>query len=141
MTRVVLDTNVVLSALLFGQGRLAWLRQAWRNERVHPLIARDTAAELLRVLACPKFRLSGPECEELLADYLPWCEVVSVPHPPPPVPRCRDPDDAMFLALALAGRADHLVTGDADLLALASRFTISIISPEVLRASLEPGRR
>lgn len=71
MSRVVLDPNVVLSALLFASGCLAWLRRAWQHGRMQPLVCRETAAELLRVLAYPKFKLSRPEQEQLLADLLP----------------------------------------------------------------------
>ena len=58
----------------------------------------------------PKFRLTGDEREDLLADYLPWCETVIVSKPPA-VPECRDFSDRPFLELALAGKADALVTG------------------------------
>ncbi len=82
--RVVLDTNVVLSALLFPSGRLAWLREAWQVGRVVPVVCRETTAELLSALAYPKFRLSVEEREELLADFLPYVEVVALPNPWPP---------------------------------------------------------
>jgi putative PIN family toxin of toxin-antitoxin system len=75
----------------------------------------------VRVLGYPNFRLSAPEQEELLADFMPWVEVVQVPDPPPTVPACRDPFDLPFLHLALAGRARAIVSGDRDLLALAGR--------------------
>jgi len=50
----------------------------------------------------------------------------------PKTPRCRDPFDLPFLQLALVGRADHLVTGDKDLLSLAGTFARSIITAEQL---------
>jgi len=59
------------------------------------------------------------EQAELLADYLPWVQVVRVPVPPPAVPRCRDPSDVAFLHVAATGKARALVSGDRDLLALA----------------------
>jgi uncharacterized protein len=117
--RVVLDTNIVVSALLFTRGPAARVREAWHAGQVLPLVSRTTVAELVRVLAYPKFRLSADDQSELLADYLPATAVVSVPEPPPAVPPCRDPHDLPFLHLAATGRADALVTGDADLLALA----------------------
>jgi predicted nucleic acid-binding protein len=70
------------------------------------------------VPADPKFRLSAAEREELLADYLPWVEVVRIPVPPPVARACRDPADLPFLHLAAAGRGRVLVSGDLDLLAL-----------------------
>jgi putative PIN family toxin of toxin-antitoxin system len=116
---VVLDTNVVLSALLFSGGFVGRVRTGWQSERFVPLASRATARELLRVLAYPKFALSAMEQEELLSDYIPWVRVVEVSDPPPKVPRCRDPFDTAFLQLAIAGKAHALVTGDRDLLALA----------------------
>lgn len=50
--RVVLDTNVLLSALLFHARPLRWLRNAWQSDVVRPLASRDTTAELIRVLHC-----------------------------------------------------------------------------------------
>lgn len=126
--RVVLDTNIVVSALLFTRGPAARVREAWHTGRVLPLASRATVAELVRVLAYPKFRLSADDQTELLADYLPATEVVSVPEPPPAVPRCRDLNDLPFLHLAATGRAHALVTGDADLLALAGETRWRILS-------------
>lgn len=120
--RVVLDTNVVVSALLFGGGSSHALRAAWQSGRIRPLASTATARELVRVLAYPTFRLSAAEQEDLLADYLPWVTVVRIPEPPPEVPTCRDPFDLPFLHLAVAGRTRSLVTGDRALLALAGRI-------------------
>lgn len=117
--RVVLDTSVVLSALLFGGGPAARVRAGWQAGRFVPLGSTATVQELVRVLGYPKFRLSPAEQEELLADYVPWVEVVRLPDPPPAAPVCRDPFDIPFLQLAIAGQARALVSGDRDLLALA----------------------
>ena len=54
------------------------------------------------------------------------------------VPACRDPFDRPFLELALWGRADVLVTGDGDLLALARTFPVSILSPHALKRLVHP---
>ena len=72
----------------------------------------------------------------MLADYLPWCETATVSGPLA-VPDCRDPFDRPFLELALAGRADVLVTGDGDLLALAPVFSVAILTPNALKKRLE----
>lgn len=127
---VVIDTNLALSALVFAQGRLVPLRLAWQARAIEPLISRATAAELVRVLTYPKFKLTSAERQELLADYLPYCTTIVVPDPPPDTPACRDPFDLPFLQLALAGKADVLVTGDGDLLALAAEFSRPILSAE-----------
>lgn len=133
--RIVLDTNVLVSALLFP-GQLEWLRRAWQGGSVVPLLSHDTAAELLRVLHYPKFRLSAAERSELLADLLPYCETIAEESTTLDIPLCRDPDDRKFLSLALAAQADALVTGDADLIELAGRCPISILSPARLRDRL-----
>ena len=91
--------------------------------------------ELSRVLRYSRFRLTASEVEKLLDDYQPWCEMVDV-REPPPVPECRDPNDRPFLELALSARADALVTGDADLLALAPSFSIPIITAAELHRRL-----
>jgi len=135
--RVVVDTNVVISTLVFGR-RLHWLRRAWASGTVVPIVCRDTAAELLRVLTYPKFRLDAADRETLLGDYLPFAETASLPHPPPELPvACRDRSDAIFLHLAIASGADLLITGDADLTTLATAYRIA--SPATLRRILDRG--
>ena len=139
--RVVLDTNVVLSALVFGKGPTAQLRAAWQRGAFVPLVSTATAQELVRVLAYPKFRLDAQSQQELLADYLPHTKVISVPEPPPAVPACRDQFDMPFLHLAVAGKADALVTGDADLLALAGRLRCRIMTVDAFLQSLRPAAK
>jgi putative PIN family toxin of toxin-antitoxin system len=129
--RVVFDTNTVVSALLFANGRLAWLRAHWREGGCTPLISRVTAKELTRVLSYPRFRLSAEDRLELLADYLPFCETVEADQRCPTV--CRDANDQAFLDLAQSGRADLLVTGDRDLLALIGKTGFLIETPETYR--------
>jgi putative PIN family toxin of toxin-antitoxin system len=126
----VLDTNVVLSALIFTHGSLVALRNAWRDGRCRPLASRATASELVRALAYPKFNLSLEEQSDLLADYLPYCTTVRIPSDLPRIPTCRDPRDRPFLELAAAGRAEYLVTGDKDLLDLSGRFSYSIVTAD-----------
>jgi putative PIN family toxin of toxin-antitoxin system len=134
--RVVLDTNIVLSALLFQTGRLSWIRQAWQGESIKPVVCRDTAGELMRVLTYPKFRLTPEDRDELLTDFLPWAEVVTLPEVSPEIPDCRDPHDRIFLTLARIAEADALVTGDSDLLALREEFKIPILTAEELKTLL-----
>ena len=134
--RVVLDTNVVVSALVFREGRLAWLREAWTAGRVVPLVSAATLAELVRVLAYPKFKLSGEETKNVLAHYMEHAEAVREAGASVRVPACRDPDDPKFLQLAYAAKADALVTGDADLLTLAGKSRVPILTPDALKAKL-----
>lgn len=136
LPRVVLDTNVVLSALLFRSGRVSWLVEAWQSGRVTPLASKESVTELLRVLAYPKFKLDEWEQQAVLGSFLPHVETVAVP-PGGKVFACRDADDAKFLALARAGKADYLVTGDADLLAVSGFKTCPIVTPERFREIFE----
>lgn len=76
---MVLDTNVLVSALLVENGRLAWLRRTWQTAAITPVLAESSARELIRVLAYPKFRLTRPAIDRLLADVLPWCETHAGP--------------------------------------------------------------
>ena len=134
--RVVLDTSVVLSALVFGGGNPGRLRAAWQAKRCLPLASTATVQELVRVLAYPKFQLDAGAREELLADYLPYTRTVRIPAPPPMVPVCRDPFDVPFLHLAAVGRARSLVTGDRDLLALAGSAPFAILTLDAFIQSL-----
>jgi putative PIN family toxin of toxin-antitoxin system len=135
--RIVFDTTTVVSALLFANGRLAWLREHWKGSGCTPLISRTTAAELTRVLGYPKFRLSQDDRLELLGDYLPYCEIVERIEPCAHV--CRDPNDQPFLDLAESGGAELLVSGDHDLLALAGQTVLLIETPEAYRLRVDKG--
>ncbi len=133
--RVVLDTNLLVSALVFESAAMTWLRPAWQSGDFVPLVSSETVAELDRVLRYDRFRIPSAAIPHLLADYLPWCERIIVAEPPP-VPDCRDPRDRPFLELALAAQGDFLATGDSDLLILAPLFAIPIITPAALRLHL-----
>lgn len=128
--RIVIDTNVALSALVFSGGRMEALRRAWQAGKCVPLVSGTTTSELLRVLAYPKFKLAAAERVELLADYLPYCTTVLLPAKLPPTIQCRDANDLPFLHLAAVGKADYLVSGDDDLLSLAGQFVCPILTPD-----------
>ena len=127
--RVVLDTNVVLSALLFSRGRLCWIRDAWRTYQFTSFISKATTQELIRVLSYPKFKLSSSDIETLLGDYLPYCETVTNLNTDDKLPDCRDPHDQKFLELASAAHAQLLVTGDQALLELDTETGFAIKTP------------
>lgn len=136
--KVVLDTGVVVSALLFPKGRVAWLRDRWTAGAIRPLVCRATVDELIRVLAYPKFKLSGPEIDTVLAAYLPFTETVDVrsTRDDPAIPACDDPDDEEFLYLTLDGEAEALVTGDDDLLRLRDEAPFPILTPARFRSGV-----
>jgi len=90
------------------------------------------------VLAYPKFKLIHEDIEALLGSYLPYADIVKTPAVVAGrLPRCRGPDDQKFPALAQAGRADVLVTGDQALLALAGQTRFAIETPAQFRKRRE----
>ncbi|MCX7087167.1 MAG: putative toxin-antitoxin system toxin component, PIN family [Methylococcales bacterium] len=120
--RVVLDTNCIISALLFSKQKMAWLRHCWQTGAIIPLASKETVSELIRVLAYPKFKLTKEEQALILADFLPYAETVVIADVPEGLPIIRDQADQMFLILAVVGQAETLVTGDADILDIKSIF-------------------
>lgn len=131
--KLVLDTNTVLSAFLFNKGSLAWLRVQWHSGRLQPLASKATITELLRVLNYPKFKLTSSDQQDLLSDYLPYVTTVKEVELLKDKTICRDINDVMFLALAIAGNAQYLVTEDKDLLEIKIPFAFEIITPVELK--------
>ncbi len=128
--RIVLDTNCIVSALIFSKHKMAWLRHNWQSGIIIPLVSKETASELIKVLTYPKFKLTKTDRVLLLADFLPYAETVTSPEVPTDVPLIRDKADQMFITLAVVGKADALVTGDYDLLVIKDSFkTVPIMSP------------
>ena len=137
--RVVLDTNIVLSAILFPKGRLAWFREVWEAGRIIPVVSRATVQELIRVLAYPKFRLSQEEIETALSAYLPYTEMVAAPpEATSELPSCRDEDDQMFISLTAASKADVLVSGDQAILELEGQTPFAIETPAQFKKRFLP---
>ena len=135
--RAVLDTNVILSALLFG-GRLEGLHRAWRTGRLRLVLSRETADELLHVMAYPKFRLTRAEITSLFeTELLPFAEVVEIPASEGKRHRCRDPQDDKFIRCAKAGKCARLISGDDDLLSLGRIGKMAILSPAEFLAMLD----
>lgn len=128
VARIVFDTNIIISALLFNNGSLSFLREQWASQQLIPLVSKQTAQELLRVLEYPKFKLSKLSQNELLAEYLPYAEIVDVNCDVSDLEICRDVHDQKFLELAYCGKADLLVTGDKDLLVLNGSLGFPILT-------------
>ena len=127
ITRIVIDTNVVLSALLFGgvPGKLVSL---WKTGRIRVLASKEMIEEYLRVLAYPKFELSEDEINYLLyQEILPYFEIVRAKPGPTIVEE--DPSDDMIIRCAEAGKADKILSGDQHLLDLKSYGKIKILTP------------
>jgi len=123
--RVVLDTNVLVSALLFT-GPPSQLVPAWQSGRLRPVLSAEILEEYLRVLAYRKFKLTDDEIHGLIEeDLLPFVDTVRTT--PVTVPSLRDPDDLKFIACAKAAKVRWLVSGDDDLLSLGTVGSIEIM--------------
>jgi uncharacterized protein len=114
--KVVLDTNVLISALLFG-GLPGRLRTLWRGKLVQPFVSQAIIDEYLRVLAYPKFQLTRGEIEHLLhKEILPWFETIREPQGEAFV--LEDPSDDKFIWCAEAAQVHWIISGDIHLLKL-----------------------
>jgi uncharacterized protein len=126
LKRLVLDTNVLVSAALrFGLPHQVLLKA--RSEGIL-LASEEILAELHEVLLRPKFDtyIERAIREGIVVEYARNCTVISIPSP---IRICRDPRDDKFLEVAVHGRADVIVTGDRDLLALHPFLGIDILTP------------
>ena len=124
--RAVLDTNVLVSALLFS-GEMGHIVSSWQARKFLPIFSYDTFDEFRRVLAYPKFSLTPREIDALLQDEVfPFFEVVDIEDDIIGV--CLDRADDKFLSCAVAATADFIVSGDKDLLVLGNFRNIPIIT-------------
>ena len=125
--RCVFDTNVLVSALLLPDSKPRHaLELALQKGKV--LLSFATLAELYEVLGRKKFLryIDEEDIRSFLAALTREAEWVEVDVR---ITACRDPKDDKFLELAVSGHASHVVTGDADLLALHAFRGIEIVPP------------
>ncbi len=112
--RVVFDTNIWLSGLLFG-GNAEKLLELFIVGDLVVVCSEELVSELRRVVA-RKFPLFSPQLSLLEASIRKDAWLVQIGHQPISV--CRDPDDNMILETALVGSCSHIITGDDDLLSI-----------------------
>lgn len=126
--RVVLDTNVLIAALLTPMGAPGEIYRAWAEGAFVLLISEEQIDELRRTLSKPALaaRIRPHHAGRLVNNLRNMAEMlVALPH----VVRSPDPTDDFILAMAEAGEADYLVTGDkGDLLALKRHSGTRILS-------------
>ncbi|MDZ7583160.1 MAG: putative toxin-antitoxin system toxin component, PIN family [Deltaproteobacteria bacterium] len=133
--RAVIDTNVVVSGLLFS-GIPGELVSLWRSGRLQPFASADIVNEYIRVLAYPKFNLSEKEIEYLLhIEILPYFGIVKVDQNGPTIVR-EDPDDDKFLLCASAADVHCIISGDRHLLSLINYNKIKMLTPKQFLKSL-----
>jgi putative PIN family toxin of toxin-antitoxin system len=126
LQRIVVDTNVVVSGLLFPRTDLR--RALERAQTQVMLVSEATKLEFVEVMLRPKFdRYIDLEIrKQLAAEYIRACVTVPVHST---VGACRDPKDDKSLELAVDGRADKIITCDLDLLTLSPFRGISLLTP------------
>ena len=140
--RVVLDTNVVASAILW-EGKPGRLLALARDGEIRLFTSRTLLNEFRATLQKPKLAkalaATGSTADALLADYRRLATVVQAPALAVAV--SRDPDDDRIIACAIAARADVIISGDNDLLVLEGVGGIPIVSASVFLAGLEAKAR
>jgi putative PIN family toxin of toxin-antitoxin system len=135
MPRAVLDTNVLVSALISPGGPSAALLLELRAGAFELVVSPALLGELSEVLARPKFQIYVTAAE--VAGYLELIEHEGTVHEDPPParePLSADPDDQYLLDLARAAAVDVLVSGDSHLLVL--RDVVPVMTPAEFLATL-----
>ena len=133
--RVVLDTNVLVSGLAYPGSVPGRIVSTWRDGGLDVVLSRYILDELSRVLPrLERIHMTPAEIRDLVDSLLFIADVVE----PDGVPdaKLRDPADQAVLLTLAASKADYLITGDRDLLALAGRLPFSILSPAEFLAGL-----
>jgi uncharacterized protein len=125
MIRVVLDTNIYISAFLFGGKPLQVLDLA-EDRRITLLYSQPIRKEVEDVLA-EKFRWP---CETINLACAPYWKIGFAIKPKRKISACPDPDDDRILECAIEANASHIVTGDKHLLNMMSFEGISILRPD-----------
>lgn len=127
--RVVLDTNTIISGLLW-RGLPGEVFDAANARKYTLLTADELTNELERVLNRAKFAPMLEAIERTAAEFLTAYRDLAETVTPIPVPAdaLRDPKDTIFLGCALGGNADYLVSGDQDLLVLGQYQSVTIVS-------------
>lgn len=114
MKRIVIDTNVLISSLLFG-GSPGELITLWKKGKILPICSKEIIDEYIKVLAYPKFDLTEKEIDFLLThEILPFFEVTETKPGKSFVKT--DPSDDKFIWCAIAGKAKVIISGDEHLL-------------------------
>lgn len=136
--RVVLDTNVVISATLICGGNEDRILRAWRRGAFELVLSPQILEEMGRVLFYEKLRELQWMTEEEIISLLHSFGQGSILIPGRLTVRAsRDPEDDKFLAAAIEGRAQYVVTGDKDLLHLKSYRGVRIITPAAFQRVLQ----
>ena len=137
--RVILDTNVLLGALISPHGPPDIIYRAWRADRFELVTSTVQLEELRRVSRYPKLKTILPAHRVgTIVNNLQRAIVLDTLPPPPDDMDLSDPNDFFLLSMALASDADYLVTGDrrAGLLQRGKAGRTRIVSPATFSAEV-----
>lgn len=140
MVRAVLDTNFYVSAAIQPGGSPGKLLKRFVADSAFEIVLSPAIVdEVLRALTYPEIRKhlrAGPSPALWFEDLLVLADLVAGDLRISGV--CADPDDDMIVAAALEGRADYLVTGDRQLLAVGQYQGIRIVTPRAFLDRIAP---
>lgn len=121
--RVVLDTNVLVSGLAYPGSIPGRIVSAWRQGGLHVVLSHYILDEMVRVLPrLPKIQMTAGEIRDLADSFMFLADIVEPAGETDSA--LRDQADQPVLLTLLAAKADYLITGDKDLLALNARYPI-----------------
>lgn len=125
--RAVIDTNLLISAVIVPKGLPNKLIRAWQKGRITLILSPRLIRELEEVSQRDKFKqyhLFNEQMAELINNIKAFAEIIiSIPEEQLPI-HSRDPKDDKLLSCALSAKADYLITGDEDLLILNGNSTL-----------------
>lgn len=138
MVRVVVDTNVLISALLKADGSPAKIVALWRSGRLELVVSEEVIDEVARVLGYPRIRkrVTAEEAERFV-DLLRTAALGMTAYERVTVVD-DDPDDDKFLAIAVASRAAYVISGDTHLLRVGTYRGIDILTPSAFLTDILP---
>ena len=126
LPRVVINTNIVVSALLFG-GEISRIVSLWQKKKVILLTLKEVIEEYIKVLSYPKFNLTEEEIEYIVKqEILSFIEPVNVSTQINIIKD--DQSDNKFISLAIDGHAQYIVSGDKHLLKLKNYRKVKIVT-------------
>jgi uncharacterized protein len=131
--RVVVDTGILVSALIRPQGTIGDVLHALRDGRFMAIYSTPMMLEVTEVLSRPKIQEKyhvQPDDITALINLIRLRGELVIPKQA--ITACRDPKDNKFLETALVGKADAIVTGDDDLLVLSPFEGVDILCPAEL---------
>ncbi|MEI6806003.1 MAG: putative toxin-antitoxin system toxin component, PIN family [Myxococcaceae bacterium] len=124
--RVVLDTNVIMSGI-FWSGPTEKILKLWSQGKFRLLISLSVFDEYKEIVQRLSQKYELKSADSILHDIFLGSELVEPNEES--VPDCEDIDDIMFLELAVAGKADYLVSGDKHLLRVKEYKGGKIVKP------------